>query len=168
MPPKSIFFTYAPNDTSLTTLNLTCRLTLQQGNKSMNTLTHSHAQINHTHMHTQVHECWDMHVQTTWQYARAHCIRTPRLNGRQDPREHKTSSNEIQSCGHALYPIEMRLEKVQRSQLEFITGGRSTQIRAGTHPPTHPHTQRDQETAQKSVCSLICSKSGKSARSCRG
>lgn len=101
-------------------------------------------------MHTQVHECWDMHVQTTWQYARAHCIRTPRLKGRQDPREHKTSSNEIQSCGHALYPIEMKLEKVQRSQLEFITGGRSTQIRARTHPPTHTHTHKENKRQLRS------------------
>ena len=156
--PKSISFAYAPNNTSVISpkrvhMTWTCTLIRKQGNKRVSTHTFPHT-INHTHMH----------IQTTRQYGRAHYIRIRRIKVRQDPRKHQTPSNEIQNSGHGLYPIEMRLEKVQCSQLEFITGGMSTR----THVHTHTHTQKEQETAQKSVCSLIHSKSDKSPLTCRG
>lgn len=65
----------------------------------------------------------------------------------------KTLFNEIQLCGHGLYPIEMKLEKVQQSQLEFIIRGSCTQ--SHTHTYTLRRTCREQEKSQKSVHSSI-------------
>lgn len=72
---------------------------------------------------------------------------TQRKAGPPPPREHKTFPNEIPNCGHALYPIEMRLENIQRSQLEFIIGGRSTQTRIAN---THTHTQAENKRLLRS------------------
>lgn len=52
--------------------------------------------------------------------------------------EHKTLSNEIQFCGHGAFPREKSLEKVQRSQSEFIIRGKFTY----THQNTHTRLQR--------------------------
>lgn len=45
--------------------------------------------------------------------------------------EHKTLSNEIQFCGHGVFPREKSLEKVQCPQSEFVIRGKLTH----THTP---------------------------------